>query len=335
MVLASHAGTTVSQRTLASEAWDWAFEPASNLLEVYIATLRAKIDRPYGRHSPRTVHGLGYIGQAAYLSYTTTQESGDSQRRVLRREADRLAGRLRDGGSVDVTLAELRAEGLFQRDATLRQFLSGDGNVLESSDLLRGTDPLLSPESVRRVSSQGSTLRIDWEEGGGRATQSQFPPRRRWPWSPWLGPTGPSSSASACCASSSSSYHSASASVRRAELPATVRGPSCPRAAQSARHHESRVGSGARLRLPGGDATRPDEHRRGDREACLPHSGSARVRPVGPGVGAHRRRDHDRPGGVGHRAARRPGIGSRGAALHRCRARFGAGFSSWDGARRP
>ncbi|MDQ3641734.1 MAG: HAMP domain-containing histidine kinase [Actinomycetota bacterium] len=105
------------------------------------------------------------VGQAAYLSYTTTQESGDSQQRVLRREAERLAGRLRAGGPVDVTLAELRAEGLFQRDGTLRQFVAADGTVLESSDLLLGTDPLLSGESVRRVSSEGSTLRIGWEEG--------------------------------------------------------------------------------------------------------------------------------------------------------------------------
>ena len=61
MVLAAHARTTVTHRTLVSEAWDWAFEPASNLLEVYIATLRAKIDRPYGRHSIRTVRGFGYM----------------------------------------------------------------------------------------------------------------------------------------------------------------------------------------------------------------------------------------------------------------------------------
>lgn len=61
MVLAAHAGTTVSQRTLTSEAWDWAFEPASNVLEVYIANLRAKIDRPYGRHSLRTIRGFGYM----------------------------------------------------------------------------------------------------------------------------------------------------------------------------------------------------------------------------------------------------------------------------------
>jgi two-component system, OmpR family, response regulator len=60
-VLAAHAGTTVSQRTLVDEAWDWAFEPASNLLEVYIATLRAKIDRPFGRSSIRTVRGFGYM----------------------------------------------------------------------------------------------------------------------------------------------------------------------------------------------------------------------------------------------------------------------------------
>lgn len=61
MVLAAHAGTTVSHRTLVNEAWDWAFEPASNLLEVYIALLRAKIDRPYGRSSIRTVRGFGYL----------------------------------------------------------------------------------------------------------------------------------------------------------------------------------------------------------------------------------------------------------------------------------
>jgi len=61
MVLATHAGTTVSQGTLVSEAWDWAFEPASNLPEVYVATLRAKIDRPYGRHSIKTIRGFGYM----------------------------------------------------------------------------------------------------------------------------------------------------------------------------------------------------------------------------------------------------------------------------------
>ena len=104
------------------------------------------------------------LGQAAYLIYTTTRESSDSQYRVLRREAERLAGRLRASESVDTTLAELRAEGFFQRDATLRQFLAGDGTVLESSDLLRGSDALLSPATVRRVSIQGSAIGVDWED---------------------------------------------------------------------------------------------------------------------------------------------------------------------------
>ena len=104
------------------------------------------------------------LGQAAYLIYTTTRESSDSQHRVLRREAEGLAGRLHASGSLDATLAELRAEGLFRRDATLRQFLAGDGTVVESSDLLRGMDSLLSPETVRQVSSEGSALRVDWED---------------------------------------------------------------------------------------------------------------------------------------------------------------------------
>lgn len=59
-VLATHANESVSRRTILDEAWDWALDPVSNLADVYIATLRTKIDRPFGRHSIRTVRGFGY-----------------------------------------------------------------------------------------------------------------------------------------------------------------------------------------------------------------------------------------------------------------------------------
>lgn len=105
------------------------------------------------------------IGQAAYLTYTTTQESRKAQERVLRLDAERLARRLAANGPVAMTMAELRAEGIFRRETTLRQFYDHDGTVLESSDLLHDNEPLLSAEQVRAVSAGGATLSIDWAEG--------------------------------------------------------------------------------------------------------------------------------------------------------------------------
>ena len=37
-----------------------AFESRSNVVDVYIRSLRAKIDRPFGRKSIETVRGTGY-----------------------------------------------------------------------------------------------------------------------------------------------------------------------------------------------------------------------------------------------------------------------------------
>jgi two-component system OmpR family response regulator len=41
-------------------AWDMAFERRSNIVEVYVRSLREKIDRPFGRTSIETVRGIGY-----------------------------------------------------------------------------------------------------------------------------------------------------------------------------------------------------------------------------------------------------------------------------------
>jgi signal transduction histidine kinase len=105
------------------------------------------------------------IGQAAYLTYTATQESRQAQERVLRLDVERLARRLVANGPVPVTMAELRSEGVFRRETTLRQFFNLDGTVLESSDLLHENEPLLSAERVRAISAAGATLSIDWKEG--------------------------------------------------------------------------------------------------------------------------------------------------------------------------
>jgi DNA-binding response OmpR family regulator len=40
--------------------WDFAFEGDVNIVEVYIAYLRKKIDAPFGRDALQTVRGVGY-----------------------------------------------------------------------------------------------------------------------------------------------------------------------------------------------------------------------------------------------------------------------------------
>jgi two-component system, OmpR family, response regulator len=53
-------GEALSRLDLLEHAWDYAYENRSNVVDVYIGYLRAKIDRPFGRHSIETVRGVGY-----------------------------------------------------------------------------------------------------------------------------------------------------------------------------------------------------------------------------------------------------------------------------------
>ena len=53
-------GQVLSQRQLLDAAWDFAFEPQSNVVEVYVRYLREKIDRPFNLRTLQTVRGMGY-----------------------------------------------------------------------------------------------------------------------------------------------------------------------------------------------------------------------------------------------------------------------------------
>jgi two-component system OmpR family response regulator len=53
-------GELLDKRTLLEHAWDYAYEDRSNIVEVYVGYLRAKIDRPFGTESIETVRGAGY-----------------------------------------------------------------------------------------------------------------------------------------------------------------------------------------------------------------------------------------------------------------------------------
>ncbi len=53
-------GAVVSKSEILEHVWDFAFDGDPNVVEVHISALRRKLDKPYGRHSIRTLRGEGY-----------------------------------------------------------------------------------------------------------------------------------------------------------------------------------------------------------------------------------------------------------------------------------
>ncbi|HJP67160.1 MAG TPA: response regulator transcription factor [Actinomycetota bacterium] len=53
-------GVVLSREILLEHAWDFAYDGASNVVDVYVRYLREKVDRPFGRDSIETVRGVGY-----------------------------------------------------------------------------------------------------------------------------------------------------------------------------------------------------------------------------------------------------------------------------------
>lgn len=58
--LARRAGEVITKSELLTQAWDFAYDGDSNIVEVYVSALRRKIDKPFGRTTLLTVRGAGY-----------------------------------------------------------------------------------------------------------------------------------------------------------------------------------------------------------------------------------------------------------------------------------
>jgi two-component system, OmpR family, response regulator len=58
--LLRHRGDAVTKTAIIENVWDANFDGDPNIVEVYVAYLRKKIDQPYGRTAIRTVRGVGY-----------------------------------------------------------------------------------------------------------------------------------------------------------------------------------------------------------------------------------------------------------------------------------
>ena len=59
-LLMSRAGQCLTRYQILDEVWDGETDLRSNVIDVYIASLRAKLDKPFGRHAIETLRGAGY-----------------------------------------------------------------------------------------------------------------------------------------------------------------------------------------------------------------------------------------------------------------------------------
>ncbi|MBN8505961.1 MAG: heavy metal response regulator transcription factor [Burkholderiales bacterium] len=60
-LLLSRQGQVLSRTELASLVWDMNFDSETNVVEVAIRRLRAKLDAPFGKPLLHTVRGMGYV----------------------------------------------------------------------------------------------------------------------------------------------------------------------------------------------------------------------------------------------------------------------------------
>ena len=59
--LAENAGRVMTRARLLEAVWGMQFDPGTNMVDVYISYLRAKVDRPFAGPLIHTVRGVGYV----------------------------------------------------------------------------------------------------------------------------------------------------------------------------------------------------------------------------------------------------------------------------------
>ena len=59
-----HAGQVVTRTMLLENVWDYHFDPQTNVIDVHISRLRAKIEKGFDSPLLHTVRGAGYMLKA-------------------------------------------------------------------------------------------------------------------------------------------------------------------------------------------------------------------------------------------------------------------------------
>jgi two-component system OmpR family response regulator len=62
--LMKHAGQVVTRTMLLENVWDYHFDPQTNVIDVHMSRLRAKIDKGYDTPLLHTIRGAGYMVRA-------------------------------------------------------------------------------------------------------------------------------------------------------------------------------------------------------------------------------------------------------------------------------
>ncbi len=62
--LARSPGEVVSRSEIIEQVWDIGFQPGTNVVDVIVRRLRAKVDDPFGTKLVKTIRGVGYVLQA-------------------------------------------------------------------------------------------------------------------------------------------------------------------------------------------------------------------------------------------------------------------------------
>ncbi len=60
-LLARRAGEILSRTIIAEQVWDMNFDSDTNVVDVAVRRLRAKIDEPFAKKLVHTVRGVGYV----------------------------------------------------------------------------------------------------------------------------------------------------------------------------------------------------------------------------------------------------------------------------------
>jgi two-component system copper resistance phosphate regulon response regulator CusR len=60
-LFAEHRGVVLTRTFVVSQVWDMNFDSDTNVLEVAIKRLRAKVDNPFGKKLLHTIRGMGYV----------------------------------------------------------------------------------------------------------------------------------------------------------------------------------------------------------------------------------------------------------------------------------
>jgi two-component system OmpR family response regulator len=64
-LLLRHPGRVVTKTMILEHLWDYSFDPQTNVVDVLVHRLRAKVDKDFAAKLIQTIRGVGYVLKTA------------------------------------------------------------------------------------------------------------------------------------------------------------------------------------------------------------------------------------------------------------------------------